>query len=189
MREKFVEVNGPAVPIIAGSGSDLSAIPSASIALITSAQAFHWMATTSTVKEFHRVLIPQGAVVLIWNTRDRRVSRVDALERLIDAHYTPDVPRQQTGAFKAVWKAPEVAGQWSELEERLVDDGVVQTGDMELMVCRVMSISVISALPVDEKKECERRVREVILSHPDNAGKTEYTIPYITEIYLTFKLQ
>ena len=185
MREKFVEVTGSAIPIMAGSGSDLSAIPSSSIALITSAQAFHWMATTSTVNEFHRVLIPQGAVVLIWNTRDRRVPSVDALEQLIDSYYTPDVPRQQSGAFKSVWTGEGVEGRWSPLDERLVDDGVVQKGDLQLMLDRVMSISVISSLNEEDKNECERKVKDIITQHPDNAGKTQYTIPYVTGVYTT----
>ena len=157
MREKFAEVTGPTIPIIAGSGSDLSAISSSSITLITSAQAFHWMATTSTVNEFHRVLVPHGAVVIIWNNRDRRVPSVDALEQLIDSYYTPDVPRQQTEAFKRVWTGSEVKGRWSPLHERLVDNGMVQKGNLQLMLDRVMSISVISSLDKEKQRKCETR--------------------------------
>ena len=184
MRERFAEVTGPTIPIIAGSGSDLSAIPSASIALITSAQAFHWMATPSTLDEFHRVLIPHGAVLLVWNTRDRRVQWVEQLEQLIDSYYTPDVPRQQTGEFKRVFHSPQLQGRWSELEETIVDDGVVQRGDLALMLDRVMSISVISALGQEEKQECERKIRDILLHHPETQGKTEYALPYVTSLYL-----
>jgi SAM-dependent methyltransferase len=186
MRVKYLEVTSPAIPIIAGSGSDLSAIPSSSISLVTCAQAFHWMATPSTLNEFSRVLIPNGALLLIWNTRDRRYPWVDQLEALIDQHYTPDVPRQQTGEFKRVFKREGVEGRWSELEEDRVDDGVVQKGDMQLMIDRVMSISVISALGEDDKRECENKVRAIIANHPDNEGKTQYALPYVTEIVLVF---
>ena len=189
MRDRFVEVTGASVPIIAGSGSDLSAIPSASVALITSAQAFHWMATPSTLNEFHRVLLPHGCVLLVWNTRDRRVAFVEQLERMIDSYYEarPDVPRQQSGEFKRVFHSPELRGRWTELEETLVDDGVVQRGDMQMMLDRVMSISVISSLDEAHKKECEHKIKDILLHHPDTQGKAEYALPYVTSLYLAFK--
>ena len=187
MRDRFVEVTGRGIPIIAGSGSDLSAVPSASIAFIASAQAFHWMATPATLEEFHRVLLPSGAVLLIWNTRDRRSPPVAALEALIDEYYTADVPRQQTGQFKAVFLGPEQRGRWSPLEETLVDDGVLQRGDLALMLDRVLSISVISALPAEEKAAVAERIKHILHTHPDTAGKSEYTIPYVTEMYITYK--
>lgn len=34
------------------------------------AQAFHWLDPEAALKEFHRILIPDGWVVLMWNERD-----------------------------------------------------------------------------------------------------------------------
>ncbi len=40
-----------------------------SIGIITCAQAFHWFDRTRTREEFRRILVPGGAVALIWNDR------------------------------------------------------------------------------------------------------------------------
>ncbi len=44
-------------------------LPSASVDLITAAQAFHWFDITAARAEFLRVLKPHGQVALIWNDR------------------------------------------------------------------------------------------------------------------------
>ena len=183
MRDKFREVTAASIPIVAGSGSNLSMLPSSSVAGIFCAQSFHWMATAATLTEFARVLQPAGAVLLIWNTRDRRKGWVDSLEAIIDGYYSPDVPRQQTGQFKTVFAAEPA---FSALQSRIIDDGVRQTGDLSLMMDRVMSISVISALPDDEKKRAQQRVSEAFTQHRDTAGLSEYTLPYVTETYWSY---
>ena len=148
-------------------------------------QAFHWCATGATLKEFLRVLQPGGAVALIWNTRDRRSGWVDSLESIIDEYYTPDVPRQQTGEFKRVFAAEPA---FSPLQSHIIDEGVKQTGDLSLMLDRVMSISVISALPDEEKKRAQQRIIAAFTEHPTTAGLSQYTLPYITEAYWSYKL-
>ncbi|RFM29524.1 class I SAM-dependent methyltransferase [Deminuibacter soli] len=44
-------------------------LPGASMALITVAQAFHWLQPAAARKEFARILQPGGHVALIWNLR------------------------------------------------------------------------------------------------------------------------
>lgn len=41
-----------------------------SVDLITCFQAFHWFDPKSTLKEFSRILKPQGKIALVWNDRD-----------------------------------------------------------------------------------------------------------------------
>ena len=188
MREKFREVTSADIPIIDGSGANLATLPSASIAAIFSGQAFHWMASSATLKEFLRVLQPKGTVALIWNTRDRRLGWVDTLESIIDEYYAnfgQEVPRQQSGEFKRVFAAEPA---FSALQSHILDDGVKQTGDLSMMLDRVTSISVISALPEEEKKRAQQRIREAIAQHPATAGLSEFTLPYVTETYWSYKL-
>lgn len=40
-----------------------------SIDVITAGQAFHWFNRSAAKKEFLRVLVPQGKVVIVWNSR------------------------------------------------------------------------------------------------------------------------
>jgi SAM-dependent methyltransferase len=58
----------PGFTSIAGSAED-SRLESASIDLITAAQAFHWFKTETAKQEFQRVLKPGGQLALIWNKR------------------------------------------------------------------------------------------------------------------------
>lgn len=45
-------------------------------------------------------------------------------------------------------------------------------------MARATSISVIAALPEEGKAEAEARVRELLASHSDTAGKERVTMPY-----------
>ena len=112
---------------------------------------------------------------------------VDSLETIIDEYYARmgDVPRQQTGEFKRVFAAEPA---FSPLQQHIMDEGIRQHGDLSVMMDRVMSISVISALPEDEKKRAWQRISDAFTQHPSLAGQTEYTLPYITELYWAYKL-
>jgi SAM-dependent methyltransferase len=44
-------------------------LPTASVEFVTAAQAFHWFDWPHAKKEFRRILVPGGWVVLLWNER------------------------------------------------------------------------------------------------------------------------
>jgi SAM-dependent methyltransferase len=44
-------------------------LPDASVDMVVAAQAFHWFKADKTRPEFHRILKPDGHIVLIWNVR------------------------------------------------------------------------------------------------------------------------
>ena len=190
MRSKFKEVTGSSVPVVCGSGRELSAAAAASsVSVIFCAQAFHWMASQETLDEFARVLVPDGAVVLIWNTRDRRQPAAAALERLVDELYPADVPRQESGDWRRAFELEGVRQRWSPLESLRLDGEVRQEGDLQLMLDRIMSISVIASLSPQEQADVQRRVTDIVLTQPERAGQPRFCINYITECYLAYKLQ
>jgi SAM-dependent methyltransferase len=47
--------------------SEATSLESASVSLITAAQAAHWFSPGPTVQEFRRILAPGGQVLLVWN--------------------------------------------------------------------------------------------------------------------------
>ena len=67
MRE--VAQTHPLVEFRYGSAEDTS-LPDASVDLVTCFQAFHWFNPKPTLKEFARILKPQGTIALVWNNRD-----------------------------------------------------------------------------------------------------------------------
>jgi SAM-dependent methyltransferase len=67
---------------------------------VLAAQAFHWFEPESALREFHRILKPDGWVVLLWNERDETDPFTAAYGAAVRA--TPDaaaveVPRGQAG--------------------------------------------------------------------------------------------
>lgn len=57
------------VPRRTGTGEALP-VPDSSARALVAAQSFHWMSSPATLREVHRVLVPGGLLVLMWNTRD-----------------------------------------------------------------------------------------------------------------------
>jgi ubiquinone/menaquinone biosynthesis C-methylase UbiE len=61
---------GPAASFREGR-AEATGLPDACASLVIAAQAFHWFANESSLREFHRLLRPGGWVALIWNEQDR----------------------------------------------------------------------------------------------------------------------
>lgn len=63
-----------------GTG-EVTGQPDASRDVITCAQAFHWLDAAKALKEFARVLVQDGRLALVWNTREQTTD----FDRLYDA--------------------------------------------------------------------------------------------------------
>jgi len=88
-------------------------LPDQSVDLITCFQAFHWFEPNSTLREFRRILKPNGRLALIWNTRDRddpftqeygellrqASNKHPALDRMETLPENPDFPRFEEHRF------------------------------------------------------------------------------------------
>lgn len=78
-----------------------TALPDASVAAAVSAQTWHWVNPQRASEEMHRIMRPDGPLVLVWNTIDVRIPWVHRLTRIMHAG---DV--QKPGFY------PEVASPW-----------------------------------------------------------------------------
>ena len=69
--------------------AEATSLESASVALVTVAQAFHWFDAERALAEFHRILEPAGHVAAIWNLRARSafMDEYDALLRRFSEEY------------------------------------------------------------------------------------------------------
>jgi SAM-dependent methyltransferase len=150
----------------------------ASVDAVSVAQAFHWFDPHAALAEIRRVLRPGGVLVLVWNTRDRGVDWVrafgDALdtggERPYDAYHDVDYAAvvADAGGFGPV---EEWSFAWA------------QPYDPELLVARAASVSVVAALPAEERHLVLERVRRLTETHPDLAGRPVFPFPYTTRVF------
>jgi SAM-dependent methyltransferase len=136
---------------------------------IVAGQAFHWFANAAALREFARVLHPDGRLGLVWNRRDLDQPLQAAIDRLV-APYRADAPAHASDA----WRAAFTSAAPFELatEHRIAH---VQAFDTDGLVDRVLSISFIAALPGDERRVIEARVRELAVGTP-------LELRYVTEL-------
>ncbi|MGO9419734.1 class I SAM-dependent methyltransferase [Roseiarcus sp.] len=158
-----VEGNAEAIPL-----------PDGDCDAVVCAQAFHWFATPAALAEIRRVLKVGGALGLVWNVRDERVSWVAALSAIL-RRYEDDAPRHESGAWRLAFPAPG----FSPLAERRF--AYAHEGPPErVIVDRVLSISYVAALGRAERAKVEDAVRALIAATSELAGRERVAFPYET---------
>jgi ubiquinone/menaquinone biosynthesis C-methylase UbiE len=179
MRDRLALV-APDVDVHDGTAEHLP-FPDDAFDAVTVAQAFHWFDPPVALAEVHRVLRPGGHLFLLWNTRDRGYDWVrqfgdmlvdgdSELGRPYDSYYDVDYAAvvAAAGGFTPVER-------WGHHWE--------QTCDEDLLVARAASVSVVGALPEDERAAVLERVRDLARTHPDLAGKPWFGFPYETHVW------
>jgi ubiquinone/menaquinone biosynthesis C-methylase UbiE len=72
------------MPIEAGSFEE-TGLPAASQRWVTIAHAFHWADVDRALSEIHRVLVPGGALTVLWNVREETTEVLRHTRALIEA--------------------------------------------------------------------------------------------------------
>ena len=171
MREVLLETV-PGVEVLNGLAESLP-LPDESVDVVTVAQAFHWFDHAKAIPELHRVLLPGGHLVLIWNSRDMDDPLQRALEDLL-APLREDAPYQLGGKWRAPLGESKLFGEPQErqfrIEQQLTTAGVCE---------RVASTSFVAAMPAAERDALLEQVRAL------TAGRDEpFAFPYVTEVYV-----
>jgi SAM-dependent methyltransferase len=172
----------PEVEIVDGTAEAIP-LPDESVAAVTVAQAFHWFDPELSLREMRRVLEPGGCLALTWNTRDRGYDWVREFgELLVDG----DLERPYDSYYEVDY-AEIVAdvGGYSPVE--LFEVEWEQPFDVELLVARAASVSVVGALSDDERQAVLDRVRNLAATHPDLAGRDSFGFPYTTRVFWCYK--
>ena len=167
----------PAVTAITGTAEALPLADGNADAIVC-AQAFHWFANAAALAEMHRVLVPGGALGLVWNVRDESVAWVAALTEIMKPH-EGDAPRFYTGDWR---KAFAGNASFSALRETRFAYQHIGTPEA-VIVDRCMSVSFIAALPAGDKAAVERQLRTLIATHPALRGLDTVALPYQTLAY------
>ena len=151
---------------------------------IVSAQAFHWFANDATLKELSRVVAPGGILGMVWNNRDTRLEWIRELEELVSPLYPPEVPRQQHGDFMQPFLG-EAPGAKDFAPMGVFCSSTEQRGGIEMVVGRVLSLSVVANRPTTEQNEIAERCRAIVRAHLANVD--DITLPYVTHAFFFVK--
>ena len=162
----------PGADVVEGTAEELP-LPDGVADVVTCAQAFHWFALDQALPELHRVLAPDGLLVLIWNTRDLEDPLQDAIEDL-QSPFRATVASQRHDA----WRPPlEASPLFGTIEQRSFrNDQLVSVDDV---VERVASTSFVAVLAEDERAALLGRVRALVAHH-----ERPFSFPYRTDVYV-----
>ncbi|MFF4878493.1 class I SAM-dependent methyltransferase [Micromonospora sp. NPDC000668] len=162
----------PGLTALAGSAESVP-LPDGTADAVLVGQAYHWFDKEPAHAEVARVLRPGGTFAPIWNVRDDRAANwIAELSRIADLRdNSGDLLQQVTGfgpAFGPVELA-QFAHRTRLTPEQLL--GMVRTRSYWL-----------TASP-QERDEVDRKVRDLLASHPDLAGRETIELPYRTLVF------
>jgi SAM-dependent methyltransferase len=152
----------PGVPARLGRAEDIP-LPDGSADAVLVAQAWHWVDPGRAVPEIARVLSPGGRLGLLWNVRDESVGWVRSLGRIIGGTQHRDTA---------------VGPPFGPVETR--DFPWTHHLGRDELLDMVASRSHVILLPADERAAVRAQVRQLLVTHPDLVGRTEYDLPYVT---------
>jgi SAM-dependent methyltransferase len=163
--------------------AESTGLEESSIDLVTMASSFHWPDTKKALREFDRVLGPNGVFAALWNPRITERSEVETrIDRLLESEF---------GVVTRVSSGRSVFA--NELEETLRDSGLF--GDIAYMhsldVKRVKTDDYIGAWTSvnDVQSQLgEERFRDFIVRITDMLQKVEHVeVHYLTRCWLARK--
>jgi SAM-dependent methyltransferase len=164
----------PGVPAVAGVAQALP-VRSGTVDVVTVAQAFHWFATETAVRDVHRVLRRAGHLAVVWNRRDLGDPLQAALGRLMSP-WRGSTPSHESGA----WRRALEQGVGAELFAPEAEAHVPwrQLLDVEGVVARVASVSFVAALAAPERARLLDDVRAAAGAFPPPPA-----LPYVADAY------
>ena len=177
MREKLKNI--PIVTKILDATAEQLPLDDHTVDMIICAQSFHWFATHSALAEFHRVLKPNGRLVLIWNSDDQtdKQWRIE-IETYIQSFKPPGTNRYKAMEWKTVFDDQKY---FSSLEVKQFKNFQKITRDLGIK--RVLSTSFIGALPPEEQAKVIEHIRQILDNAEEIRGINEFDIEHITNIY------
>jgi SAM-dependent methyltransferase len=168
MRETLARI-APGAAIHAATAEALP-LPDGSVDAVVAGQAFHWFATADALAEFARVLTPAGRLGLVWNRRDLTQPLHRELGALM-APYREGSPDHSSDAWRAAFTD---AAPFALAAEHRVEQ--LQRLDADGLADRVLSVSFMAALPVEEREAVEERVRAF--------AREPVELRYVTELFV-----
>ncbi|XP_029652698.1 uncharacterized methyltransferase C25B8.09 [Octopus sinensis] len=155
-------------------------VPDHSVRVVAAAQSFHWFATEEALKEIHRILVPDGMLILVWNRADRRIPWIEAATNLLLENYPPNIPRESSEEWKKVFES------FTDFRQQFYtqpSSPVIQ-GTKSTVLNYFLSVSVIASLANPEKEKVEDNFVKLLNKwFPGSTEETPVEFPFQTHLY------
>jgi 2-polyprenyl-3-methyl-5-hydroxy-6-metoxy-1,4-benzoquinol methylase len=163
----------PGVAALEGTGE---AIPlgTASVDVVTIAQAFHWLDPAAALPEVARVLRPGGTLGLIWNVREESLPWAARLSEIIGGELVEESSAAETIAASGLYGPVET-------REFRHEQHLDRTGLLDLVVSS-------SSCAVQEAEARARVLAEVGRLYDSEAVEGRLTLPYVTDAHRAARL-
>ena len=169
-------INGAAGVEVVDGTAEAIPLPAASVDAVVVAQAFHWFDAIRALSEIHRVLRPDGRLLLAMNQRDESVPWVRALGDLIRT-LAGDEPQVWDHGWRASLRRCALFEPWTSVAFRhaqmLTREGVLD---------RVASVSFVAAAEPSAQAEVLADVEALLRDDPDTTGRDTIELPYDTTL-------
>ncbi|KAL6060003.1 SAM-dependent methyltransferase [Balamuthia mandrillaris] len=181
------------VPQVTVSAGSAAAIPldDESVDAIVIAQAFHWFANLTSLKEMHRVLKQGGKVALIWNLEDRSASPWVAKLRDLYESYEVGTPQYRLGLWRKVFEEEESKEEVQKMFALPLSHkqfSQVMRCDKQKIWGRILSKSYIASLDSQQKEELRQKVMQLLEENipefaKESSATEEVSYPYLTDVF------
>jgi SAM-dependent methyltransferase len=178
--EAEASLPGTPVHIYRDGRAENTGLPAGCADAVLAAQAFHWFEPEPALREFHRILKPDGWVVLLWNERDARdpfMAAYGAIIRTARSAAAVEVPRGEAGT-------PLLSSRWFQHAQRVAFTHE-QILDEDGMIGRAFSASYAPREP-EQVKAWQAALQNLFTQFQQN-GKV--SLRYETAVYLAQRRQ
>ena len=160
----------PAVRAMDGTAERMP-LPDGSADAVFVGQAFHWFDAPAALAEIARVLVPGGALGLVWNLRDERVPWVAELTAALRG--AADV----LSVSRGISERPLESDRFTALERREFPNPV--SFDRARLREWAASTSRIAVLPEAEREAALDGVVRLADAHPALANRQTFDMPFV----------
>lgn len=164
----------PSVETLAGGAEEIP-LPDDAVDAVTVAQAFHWFDRDAACAEIRRVLVPGGALGLLWNHSDPTCTWDRACHRV--AHPAVSAEADSTTASAADELPGFTFGHRSEI-------GWTEQITREDYIRRWLTVSSFLAADEATRAAMVARLNSILDADPTTTGRAEFTLPMITEVFV-----
>jgi len=158
------------------ASAERSGLQSASLDLLTAAQAFHWFNNDAARDEFRRILKPRAQIALIWNRRDTSQPFQQAYDQLL-REFAPDYGKVNHMDLEPA----QLAGFFAAGAMRQLHYDNAQRLDFDSLLGRLKSSSYC---PAENSAHYIPLVNELLAMFERHARDGQVEFDYLTQVFV-----